>query len=87
MRGLNRLIPDDLRNRLNESPITKYVVVALLLIVGPLLIRNGIRGVRDKRVMSKGREYTGGAAVAVGALQCLAGGMALAGAVFALLVR
>ncbi len=87
MSGLKRLIPDDVRNRLNESPIFQLAVIALIAAVGTFLIWNGLKGIRTRSITSKGREYTGGTAIAVGVLQCLAGGMAIAGAIFAILVR
>jgi hypothetical protein len=69
MRGLKHLIPDDVRNRLNEWPIFQLAVIALIAAVGTFLVWNGLKGIRTKAITSKGRKYTGGTAIAVGVLR------------------
>jgi hypothetical protein len=81
MRGLRHLIPKEWQQSFNESSYGKWVVFALMLIIGPLLVRHGLRGVKEKRVVSKGREYTGGMAVLVGSIQAVVGVIMCLGAV------
>ena len=86
MRGLKHLIPAEWQKSFNESGYAKWVVLALMLVVGPLLIRHGVRGVREQRVTSKGREYTGKMAVLVGSIQTVTGVLVLVGAFIVLVM-
>ena len=76
MRRLKNLIPDDARDWLNSSPFAKWVVLALVLIVGVALIFKGIDGVKNKRITGKnGRVYEGGMAQFMGASFVFTGGI------------
>ncbi len=81
MRGLRHLIPKEWQQSFNESSYGKWVVLALMLVIGPFLVRHGIRDVKERRVTSKGREYTGGMAVFIGLAQAVVGVMMCVGAV------
>jgi hypothetical protein len=66
-------VPAETQEGLNQSPWVKGAVLVLFIVIGPLLVKKGLKGVREKYVVSKGREYTGTAAVGIGALFVLTG--------------
>ena len=58
---------------LNKSPYAKYFMIVIMLIAGPILIFNGIRGVKNRRTTvthrSSSKQFTGGKAVLAGWVQ------------------
>ncbi len=84
MRGLKRLIPDDVRDSLNANPIFQWVVVVVLVLAGVFFIAMGIDGVRNKRLKGKhGRVFEGTTAQVLGVLYAIVGAFLAVVAVFA----
>jgi uncharacterized membrane protein YphA (DoxX/SURF4 family) len=86
MRGLRHLIPKETQDRINQSPITKSVAIVLLLLVGSLLARHGINGMQNRAIATKYGEFTASAAIVVGLIYLLVGGMMVVGGLFALVL-
>lgn len=85
-RLLKRLIPQDTKDSINSSPVTEWVVVAILLVVGPLLALKGIGAIREKRLTGKnGQVYEGTTSQLFGAMFVLLG-VVLTGAGLVMLV-
>ncbi len=86
-RGLKILVeeflPSDMKDKLNGNSWFQGAVLLLLLLIGPLLIKVGVKGIKEKRVVSKGREYTGTAAIVVSSLWILSGLILIGGALLA----
>ncbi|HLB72823.1 MAG TPA: hypothetical protein VJJ98_02285 [Sedimentisphaerales bacterium] len=57
----------------NKSPYAKYFMIVIMLIGGPILIFNGIRGVKNRRTTvtrrCRGKQLTGSQAVLAGWVQ------------------
>ncbi|MEM8717013.1 MAG: hypothetical protein AAF268_01460 [Cyanobacteria bacterium P01_A01_bin.3] len=53
LRGLSRLIPEDVRDSLNANPTFQWIVVVLLVFVGATTAATGIKGIRNKRIRGK----------------------------------
>ena len=87
MRGLRHLIPDHVKDQINQSPYAVYIAAALMALVGALFLRNGMKGIREKSIVSKGRRYTGSAAVVVGLLHGVIGVMLIGAVPFVLVLQ
>jgi hypothetical protein len=74
MRSLKYLIPEDLKNSLNSNPGFQWFVIVLMVVVGILLISNGINGVKTKRLKGKnGRVFEGTTAQILGIVYVVLG--------------
>lgn len=74
MRSLKYLIPEDLKNSLNANPGFQWFVIVLMVVVGILLISNGINGVKTKRLKGKnGRVFEGTTAQILGVVYVVLG--------------
>jgi hypothetical protein len=74
MRGLKHLLPEKMRDSLNQNPGFQWFVTILLLVIGLLLVYKGVNGVIHKRITDKrGREYQGGLAQLLGVLYAVMG--------------
>lgn len=74
MRGLRRLIPQDLQDSLNANPIFQWIVVVLLGFVGLSFVFTGFNGVKNGRMRGKyGRVIEGTAAKFLGIVYILLG--------------
>ena len=76
---------------LNKSPYAKYFMIVIMLIGGPILIFNGIRGVKDRRTTVtrryRGKQLTGGKAVLAGWAQIGVGALFIIVALLTLVFR
>ena len=65
------------RDQLNDSPVMKYIMIAVFIIGGPFFIVNGIRGIKNREITVKSRrrsaDYTGEQAVLAGWVQIVLG--------------
>jgi hypothetical protein len=76
MRGLKRLIPDDVRDSLNANPAFQWLVVVLMVIVGVFFVVQGINGVKTKRITGKrGRVFEGRTAQILGVIYVILGAL------------
>jgi drug/metabolite transporter (DMT)-like permease len=74
MRGLKRLIPEDVRDSLNANPTFQWFVVILLIVLGVLLVVKGVNAVQTKRLTAKdGRVYEGTTAQVLGGIYAALG--------------
>lgn len=74
-------VPRDIQESLSRASWFRWATIALLLCIGPLLVYKGWVGIKTKTVTSKGREYTGLAAVVIGGLWVLMGAAMAGGAI------
>ena len=76
---------------LNKSPYSKYFMIVIMLIGGPILIFNGIRGVKDRRTTvtrrDSSKQFTGGKAVLAGWVQIGVGALLIIVALLTLVFR
>jgi ABC-type phosphate transport system permease subunit len=76
MRGLARLIPNDVRDSLNANPTFQWIVVVLLVVVGVFLALKGIKGFQEKRLTGKrGRVFEGTTAQVLGVVYAVLGAL------------
>ena len=81
MNTLKQLIPDEMREHLNRSPFMKWGVLVLMVVVGLMVLRKGILGIRKRHIISKGKTYTGTGAVWIGGSFVVTGTLLLIGTV------
>jgi len=76
---------------LNKSPYAKYFMIVIMLIGGPILIFNGIRGVKDRRTTVtrryRSKQLTGSQAVLAGWVQIGVGALFIIVALLTLVFR
>jgi len=76
---------------LNKSPYAKYFMIVIMLIGGPILIFNGIRGVKDRRTTvtrrHRSKQLTGSKAVLAGWVQIGIGALFIIVALLTLVFR
>jgi hypothetical protein len=70
--------PDGFPKPADQSPVMRYVAMGIGLLVGLLLMFNGMMGIKQKHIFGAESadyvsEWHGGKAVLVGAGQCIAG--------------
>lgn len=74
MRGLKYLLPEKMRDSLNQNPAFQWFATILLLVIGLFLVYKGVNGVIHKRITDKrGKEYHGGLAQILGVLYAVMG--------------
>lgn len=71
---IKEAIPKEEQDKLNHNPYFQVGVMIFISIVGLLLLRKGLVGIRNKYIVGKwGREYVGATAVIFGIIFCLCG--------------
>ena len=74
MRALKYLIPEDLKNSLNANPGFQWFVTVIMFVIGIVLIRMGLNGVKNKRLKGKhGRVFEGVTAQILGVVYIILG--------------
>jgi len=74
MRALKYLIPEDLKNSLNANPGFQWFVTVLMFVIGIVLIRMGLNGLKNKRLRGKhGRVFEGTTAQVLGVVYIIFG--------------
>lgn len=74
MRGLSRLIPQDVRDSLNSNPLFQWIVVVLIVLVGFSVVFTGMNGLKNGRIRGKyGRVIEGTQARILGGVYILLG--------------
>ncbi|MBN2271957.1 MAG: hypothetical protein JXN61_15185 [Sedimentisphaerales bacterium] len=78
-------------DNLNKSPYAKYFMIVIMLIGGPILIFNGIRGVKNRRTIVtrhyRSKQLTGSQAVLAGWVQIGIGALFIIVALLTLVFR
>jgi hypothetical protein len=88
MRWLRDLIPDEVRNSLNQNTTFAWCVVVLGVVVGSLLVVKGVDAVRHKRLTGKdGRVFEGTTAQVLGVLYAMFGAFFVVFVILAKVVR
>ncbi len=76
---------------LNKSPYAKYFMIVIMLIGGPILIFNGIRGVKNRQTTvtrrHRSKQLTGSKAVLAGWVQIGVGALFIIVALLTLVFR
>lgn len=76
---------------LNKSPYAKYFMIVIMLIGGPILIFNGIRGVKNRQTTvtrrHRSKQFTGSEAVLAGWVQIGVGALFIIVALLTLVFR
>jgi len=84
--ALRHLIPKETRDKINQAPATKYVVLLMMLVIGALIARHGYYGIRHRAIATKRGEFTDTTAVAIGLIYLAVGGMMVVGGLFGLVM-
>ena len=74
MRWLKNIIPKDTKDYLNANPGFQWLVIVVMIVVGVLLIKNGVDGIKIKKLRGKnGRVFEGAAAQVLGVVYIVLG--------------